>query len=168
MNRAERYRSLIEKLRKRKLRFVLAESCTGGLAAARLTGISGASEVFCGSMVTYRESVKTEWLGVSEDILSQHSAVSTEVTLAMARAVLKATPEASLAAAITGHLGPDAPEELDGILFAAILCRESQALNSRSVPSPQPIQYRLQETGRAARQQEAADFLLNLIEESLD
>ena len=168
MNRSKRNCGLIEKLRKRKMRFVLAESCTGGLAAARITGISGASEVFCGSMVTYRESVKSKWLGVSEEMLSQHSAVSAEVTLVMARAALKVTSEASLAAAITGHLGPNAPEELDGILFAAVLCRETQAPDSRPVPSPQPIQYRLQETGRAARQQEAADFLLNLIEESLD
>jgi len=167
MNRSERDRGLIEKLRKRQIRLVLAESCTGGMAAAQLTGISGASEVFCGSMVTYRESVKTEWLGVSEEMLSQHSAVSAEVTLAMARAALKATAEASLAAAITGHLGPDAPEELDGILFAAILCREAQALDSGAVPSPRPIQHRLQETGRAARQQEAADFLLDWIAKSL-
>jgi len=164
MNRSERYRDLIEKLRKRQIRLVLAESCTGGLVAARLTEIGGASEVFCGSMVTYRDAVKAGWLGISADMLLQHSAVSAEVTREMARAVLRATPEASLAVAITGHLGPDAPQALDGVLYAAILWRETPS----GADSPLiEVRHRLQTLGRVERQQEAAEFLLRWIEESV-
>jgi nicotinamide-nucleotide amidase len=159
---------LIDKLRTGSLRLVLAESCTGGLAAARLTGVAGASEVFCGSMVTYQEGIKSLWLGVPTALLKQHSAVSKEVTEAMVVAVLNATQDASVAAAITGHLGPDAPAELDGVVFVALLHRESVALDGTLLQSPCCVQYHLKKSGRVERQQEAADVLLNLVNESLD
>ena len=166
MNRAESYRGLIEKLRQRKIRLVLAESCTGGLAAARLTEISGASEVLCGSMVTYRQTAKTAWLGVAEEVLQEFSAVSAEVTREMGRAILRSTPEATLAAAITGHLGPDAPPALDGILYATILWRNEAA--SATETGLIEMQHRLQASTRVERQREAADFLLGLLERSMD
>ena len=159
---------LVEKLRCLQYRLVLAESCTGGLAAARLTSIAGVSDILCGSMVTYRENTKKQWLGVSEETLMQFSAVSEEVTLAMASAILNATPEASVAAAITGHLGPNAPEELDGIIFAAVAIRQAGARDVSSGPLPSCITTHLKTTERIERQHEAAGFLLSSISDSLN
>ncbi len=93
-------------LGKCRARLVLAESCTGGLLAARLTEIPGISEFFCGSHVVYRESSKSEWLGVKNTLLKKVSAVSADVAEAMVRGALEKTPEASIAGAITGYLGP--------------------------------------------------------------
>jgi len=154
---------LVEKLRRLQHRLVLAESCTGGLAAARLTSIAGASDILCGSMVTYRENTKKQWLGVSEETLTQFSAVSEEVTLAMASAILNATPEASVAAAITGHLGPHAPEELDGIIFAAVAIRQTDVRDESSGLQPSCVNAHLKTTERVKRQHEAAGFLLSSI-----
>ncbi len=88
-------------------RIVLAESCTAGMVSAALGMIPGISNHLCGSSVTYREETKMRWLGISADLLQAKSAVSREVTEAMAVAVLQRTPEAHCSAAITGHLGPN-------------------------------------------------------------
>ncbi|MFM7928628.1 MAG: CinA family protein, partial [Pirellula sp.] len=53
---------VIRLLRESNRRIVLAESCTGGLAAAWFTSVPGASDVFCGSMVVYRNDTKSQWL----------------------------------------------------------------------------------------------------------
>ena len=156
---------IVEKLRRRQLRLALAESCTGGLVAARLTSIAGASDVLCGSMVSYRDLTKREWLGISATGLEKFSSVSREITHAMAIAVLAETPEASLAAAVTGHLGPDAPPELDGALFVAVVFRDPDSNGDRTLIEDQ---YRLVASPRVARQAEAADFVLRQIDKSLD
>ncbi|MEK6270780.1 MAG: nicotinamide-nucleotide amidohydrolase family protein [Planctomycetales bacterium] len=155
----------MEKLRRRQLRLALAESCTGGLVAARLTSIAGASDILCGSMVSYRDLTKREWLGISATELEKFSSVSREITHAMAIAVLAETPEASLAAAVTGHLGPDAPPELDGALFVTVVFRDPDSNGDRTLIEDE---YRLEASPRVARQAEAADFVLRQIEKSLD
>ena len=101
------------------LRVVFAESCTAGRVAATMAEVPGVSEVLCGSFVTYRELSKVDWLQVPSYDLAKHSAVSQVVTSAMAEGALIRTRESSLAVAITGHLGPSAPEELDGKVFLA-------------------------------------------------
>jgi nicotinamide-nucleotide amidase len=106
-------------------RIVFAESCTCGMIAAVLGQVSGISEFLCGSIVTYRESSKTNWIGVSETTLAKHTAESIETTIEMAEGVLQKTPEATIAAAITGHFGPGAPEHVDGQIHIAILRRNA-------------------------------------------
>jgi len=93
-------------LAKKRRRLVLAESCTGGLLASLFTEIPGVSNVFCGSEVVYREASKRAWLGVRANTLGKRSAVSRETVEEMVKGVLKRTPEADLAGAITGYLGP--------------------------------------------------------------
>jgi PncC family amidohydrolase len=121
----ERIEELAEQLahllRSRPQRIVLAESCTGGRVAETLTRIPGISEFFCGSAVTYRNATKAAWLGVSISDLKneQIGPVSEQVAGQMCRGVLDRTPEADVAAAVTGHLGPDAPPELDGVVYVA-------------------------------------------------
>ena len=96
---------------------VFAESCTAGLAAATLATIPGISDFHCGSAVTYRNDTKHCWLGVREEDLERYTAVSDVVARQMAQGVLVRTPEADLAVSVTGHLGPNAPDGFDGLIF---------------------------------------------------
>lgn len=116
---------LAEKLRSRGLRIVFAESCTAGLLSATLSRVPGISEFLCGSAVTYRNGTKSAWLDVSTSDLSdpEIGPVSRTVAEQMCRGVLAQTPEADVAASVTGHLGPDAPPDLDGIAYVAVLLR---------------------------------------------
>jgi nicotinamide-nucleotide amidase len=115
---------VVEELRARTLRLVLAESCTGGLAAALLARIPGVSEFLCGSAVVYQVETKARWLRVSRPLLREPGPVSREVASAMAIGALATTPHANLAAAITGHLGPGAPPAQDGLIFLAVARRK--------------------------------------------
>jgi nicotinamide mononucleotide (NMN) deamidase PncC len=77
-------------------------------------------------MVTYRDETKTAYLGIEPRILMRHGPVSEMVAREMAERVLEMTPEATIAASITGHLGPDAPPKLDGVIYAAVALRYSE------------------------------------------
>jgi nicotinamide-nucleotide amidase len=100
--------------------FSCVESCTGGLFAAELTEIPGISVVFDRGFVTYGNRAKAEELGVPEDILEKHGAVSAECALAMARG-LGARTGSRLAIAVTGVAGPDGgtPEKPVGLVYIA-------------------------------------------------
>ena len=82
-----------------------AESCTGGLVASMLTSVPGSSEYFLGSVVSYANSVKHAVLGVSEEILKEHGAVSSECVSAMADGVRKLTGS-DFSVATSGIAGP--------------------------------------------------------------
>lgn len=82
-----------------------AESCTGGLIASMITSVPGSSEYFLGSVVSYANSVKHAVLGVSEDILKNYGAVSSECVGAMAEGVRKLTGT-DFAIATSGIAGP--------------------------------------------------------------
>ena len=83
----------------------LAESCTGGMIASRITDISGASEIFTHGFVTYSNHAKQQLLGVNESLIKTHGAVSKEVALAMAEGAL-ARSRADIAVSVTGIAGP--------------------------------------------------------------
>ncbi|MGY6411923.1 MAG: CinA family protein [Alkalilacustris sp.] len=91
------------------LRLVLAESCTGGMVAAALTDVPGASNVVERGFVTYSNAAKQELLGVRPGTLATHGAVSEAVAAEMAAGALAASP-ADLAVAITGIAGPGGSE----------------------------------------------------------
>jgi nicotinamide-nucleotide amidase len=116
-------RKLVERLKSLNLRIVLAESCTGGLASALLTRIPGVSEFHCGSAVVYQIATKAAWLGVPKSLLRNPGPVSREVAAKMAEGVLATTPHADIAGAVTGHLGPGAPPEQDGLVYIAFARR---------------------------------------------
>nr|WP_310522369.1 CinA family protein [Polymorphobacter sp.] len=88
----------------------MAESCTGGLVAAALTEIAGASDVVDRGFVTYSNEAKMEAIGVNRDILETFGAVSIAVAWAMAQGALKHS-HADIAVAITGIAGPDGGSE---------------------------------------------------------
>jgi competence/damage-inducible protein CinA-like protein len=91
--------------RSQGLTLATAESCTGGLVAARLTGVPGSSDVFLGGIVTYANEVKAAELGVPEELLERHGAVSAETAAAMAEGARERFG-ADVALAVTGVAGP--------------------------------------------------------------
>ena len=111
---------VIEKLRERGLLLATAESCTGGLCAKRLTDVAGASQVFCGGVVSYTNDVKMRLLGVKEETLTQFGAVSGETAREMAEGVRQATG-ADVAVSVTGVAGPSSDEmgNVVGTVFIA-------------------------------------------------
>lgn len=90
----------------RGLTVALAESCTGGLVAAAITEVAGSSGYFLGGVVSYSNEAKVALLGVPEELLAAHGAVSPEVAGAMA-AGARARFGADLAVGVTGVAGPD-------------------------------------------------------------
>lgn len=108
---------------------VLAESCTAGLIAATLARVSGMSRRLAGSFVVYQTASKTAWLGVSADTIQRHDVVSREVAESMATEALNRTPHATIAMSITGHLGPDAPANMDGVAWLAIARNGSKTIS---------------------------------------
>ena len=113
-------RQLAQVLFQKELRVVFAESCTGGLVSNALTRIAGISEWHCGSAVVYRIETKALWLGIGRDVLDDPGPVSRIVAGLMAENVLAKTPEADVAASVTGHLGPNAPADQDGLIFVGV------------------------------------------------
>ena len=93
-------------LKQRGETVTFAESCTGGLLAARLVGVPGASEVLHESHVTYSDAAKARVLGVKEETLAAHTAVSTETAIEMAEGARKISG-ADWAVSTTGYAGPD-------------------------------------------------------------
>ena len=86
-------------------RLSIAESCTGGLVACRITDVPGSSEVFTHGFVTYSNEAKSQLIGVSEETLAANGAVSLEVAGEMAMGALRASG-ADVAVSITGIAGP--------------------------------------------------------------
>jgi nicotinamide-nucleotide amidase len=84
---------------------VTAESCTGGLIAHLLTEIAGVSDYYLGGVVSYANSAKVKLLGVPEELINAHGAVSAEVAEAMARGIRESL-QADLGVSVTGIAGP--------------------------------------------------------------
>ena len=94
-----------KKLMQKGLKISFAESCTAGLAAAKFARYGGISASFDGSLVTYANHIKHEWLGVEDEILDTYGAVSEPCVKAMVKGTLSTT-NADFALAISGIAGP--------------------------------------------------------------
>jgi nicotinamide-nucleotide amidase len=107
-------------MRSRGWRLALAESCTGGLLGHLLTEFP-ASEFFVADAVTYANSAKTRLLGVDEDVLRGHGAVSAEVAAAMAEGIRRVC-EVDISLAVTGIAGPTggSPEKPIGLVYWSV------------------------------------------------
>jgi nicotinamide-nucleotide amidase len=145
---------------------VFAESCTGGLVSGELTKIAGISEHHCGGMVVYRNATKIAYLGIPADLLVHPGPVSPEVADQMALRVLRKTPEADIAVSVTGHLGPNAPAELDGRVFVGIARRNAK---NRRAKAPQVTVTPLicPRANRQKRQQWLVQQVLDLLGDEL-
>ncbi|MBF0272821.1 MAG: CinA family protein [Magnetococcales bacterium] len=121
-----------ERLIKSGLKVTTAESCTGGLIAARLSAIPGASSYLDMGLVSYANAVKQQWLGVDTALLETHGVVSREVAMAMAVGAIQASG-ADLSVAVTGIAGPDGgtPGKPVGTVHLAVRDRQGQTLEHR-------------------------------------
>ena len=112
---------LIEVLRSKGIRMSAAESCTGGMIGCMMTSISGSSDVFLGSAVTYSNESKERILGVSHQTLLDHGAVSEETAREMAKGAIDVYGS-DVSLAVTGIAGPGGatPEKPVGIVYIAV------------------------------------------------
>ena len=96
---------MIRELIEREQTLALAESCTGGFIANRVTNVPGSSEVFINGLVTYSNESKQRLLGVTAETLAQHGAVSEATVREMAEGA-RAKSKTDFALAVTGIAGP--------------------------------------------------------------
>ena len=99
----------------------VAESCTGGMVAERLTSISGSSRSFLGGAVVYSDQLKTLFAGVAPALLEEHGAVSKEVAVALAEGIRRKT-SATFGLGVTGIAGPGGgtEEKPVGLVYVAV------------------------------------------------
>jgi nicotinamide-nucleotide amidase len=125
-------RRVLDACAARKLKIAVAESCTGGLIAAALTEIAGASNVFERGFVTYSNEAKQDLLGAPAELIAAHGAVSAEVAEAMALGAL-AHSRAQLALSVTGVAGPGggSAEKPVGLVYFGLARSERPTLIQR-------------------------------------
>ncbi|MCL2104205.1 MAG: CinA family protein [Kiritimatiellaeota bacterium] len=142
--------ALIGTLREHGLTLALAESCTGGMVAMRVTSVPGASDVFLGGVVCYANAVKRDMLGVPQEMLDQHGAVSAPCAKAMAEGVRERLG-ADIAVSVTGIAGPGGgtPQKPVGLVFIGV-----------STPSGTRVDRHLFLGDRPSIRQHAADAAL--------
>ncbi|HTU14114.1 MAG TPA: competence/damage-inducible protein A [Solirubrobacterales bacterium] len=115
-------------------RLALAESCSAGLLAARITDVPGASKYFAGGVVSYSNQAKVDQLGVDPELIERHGAVSDEVAVAMAEGALERFG-ADVAVSITGIAGPDGgtEEKPVGLVCFHVVTAEGRSRSARPV-----------------------------------
>jgi PncC family amidohydrolase len=123
---------LVRQAQQRKLTLLTVESCTAGALARALSEVEGAAQTLHGGFVVYTKANKTAALGIPEDLIARHTAVSAPVARAMATGGLERTP-ADIAMAITGVAGPEPDEDGNpvGLAFIAAAHRDGRVLEER-------------------------------------
>lgn len=119
-------------LTENRLKITFAESCTAGLAAAKFSAFGGISAAFDGSLVTYANDIKRDWLGVDEALLQSYGAVSEECVRAMMSGAINAS-QADFALAISGIAGPNGASEQKpvGTVFVGALAKNGKSIVER-------------------------------------
>jgi nicotinamide-nucleotide amidase len=154
----EQAERLMHRLCDKGLTIATAESCTGGMLAALLTDIEGASHGFDRGFVTYTNVAKAELLGINPSLLNQNDAVSEVVAREMAEGALRRS-EADIAIGITGFAGPAGPGHEEGLVHIAIARR-----NGRTVHREQHFGAR----GRGIIRVQSLKAMLQMLEEALE
>jgi nicotinamide-nucleotide amidase len=122
-------------LQMRGATLAVAESCTGGLLADRITSISGSSRYFLGGAVVYSNELKTEFANVPASLIKKHGAVSREVAIALAEGIRKRC-KATFGIGITGVAGPAGGTEAKpvGLVFHALAAENGTQVEERKFP----------------------------------
>ncbi len=122
-------------LQMRNASLAVAESCTGGLLAERITTVSGSSRYFLGGAVVYSNALKTAFADVPESLIEKHGAVSSEVAVALAEGIRKRCG-ATFGIGITGVAGPNGgtPEKPVGLVFHALASEKETQVEQRNFP----------------------------------
>jgi nicotinamide-nucleotide amidase len=125
---------VVDKAGAEGLLIAAAESCTGGMVAAAITDVPGASAVFERGFVTYSNEAKSELLGVAPDLIDRHGAVSREVASAMAAGALSHS-RADVAISVTGVAGPSGGSAAKpvGLVWFALAARSEAVHVERRV-----------------------------------
>jgi PncC family amidohydrolase len=141
---------VLDLARAQGLTIAAAESCTGGLVAVRLTSVPGSSDAFAGGVVAYDNRLKRELLGVSDEVLSRHGAVSAEAAAAMARGAREGVG-ADVSVSVTGVAGPGGgtPEKPVGLVY----------LHATTPTAEEAMELRLPGDRAAVRRRAAASAL---------
>src|SRR5208282_5464635 len=113
----------------RQSTLAVAESCTGGLVAQRITAVPGSSRSFLGGAVVYSDPLKTSFANVPPELIAQHGAVSAEVASAMAEGIRKRTG-ATLGVGVTGIAGPTGGTESKPVGLVYFAVSDSQKTDS--------------------------------------
>lgn len=131
---SEKVSELVRVLRDNELTVGFAESCTGGLLSSLMTEQAGVSDVFMGSVVSYDNKVKQNFLKVSKATLKNEGAVSSDVAKQMAEGALK-NLEVSVAASITGVAGPSggSKEKPVGTVFISVAGFKSEKKKNKKM-----------------------------------
>jgi nicotinamide-nucleotide amidase len=116
---------IISTLKKQNLTIGTAESCTGGFVANQLVQVSGASDVFWGSVISYHNEVKMQQLNVPQEEILQHGAVSTEVALSMVNGLCQKW-NLDVGISTTGIAGPNGgtAEKPVGLVYVAVRIKD--------------------------------------------
>ena len=152
MTTAER---LVQALTEKKMTCATAESCTGGGVGYAITGVSGASAVFWGGVVSYDNSVKRDVLGVPDDVLATKGAVSSECAAAMAEGARRLL-KTNLAVSTTGIAGPcgGTAEKPVGLVWFGVASESGTITEKKMFPGDR-------ESVRSAAIEHAMGLLLN-------
>ena len=147
--------TLVRALTEKRMTCATAESCTGGGVGYTITGVSGASAVFWGGVISYDNSVKRDVLGVPEEVLATKGAVSSECAAAMAdgaRRLLKT----DLAVSLTGIAGPGggSAEKPVGLVWFGLASKDGTITGKKVFPGDR-------ESVRSAAIEHALGLLLN-------
>lgn len=147
-------------LKEHGLTVAVAESCSGGLLAKRITDIPGSSAVFEMGAVTYADRIKTQLLGVPEEMLKEHGAVSEPVAAAMAEGIRREAGS-SIGIGITGIAGPDGgtDEKPVGLIYVG--------LNDENGTVVQRVKVFSKRRPRSYYRHTAASFALDMIRRRL-
>ena len=113
----------------RQATLAVAESCTGGLVAQRITGVPGASRSFLGGAVVYSDAMKTTLAGVPAELIAEHGAVSAAVARALAEGI-RARTGAALGLGITGIAGPTGATETKPVGLVHIAVADAQGCDA--------------------------------------
>ncbi len=122
--------------------FAVAESCTGGLIAKRITDLPGASAVFLGGCITYTNEIKQALLGVKKESLDEYTAVSEQVAMEMAKGVRERTG-ADIGISATGYAGPGGGDGEKGVgtVFLGISTARGESFRRLSLSSRRSREY---------------------------
>lgn len=153
-------KALGDRLRSKRLKLAVAESCTGGWIAKSVTDVAGSSQWFDRGFVVYSNRAKTDLLGVAAQSLLQYGAVSEQVAVEMVQGALTRS-HADIALAVTGIAGPDggAPEKPVGLVWIASRRRGREVVAA---------EHRFDGDRDAVRRAAVAAALQRLIDETTD
>lgn len=151
---------VVTKLLKAQKTIVSAESCTGGMFAAALTDVQGASQVFKRGYVTYSNESKIEDLGVNSETIDKYSVISEETAVEMAEKAMKKAG-ADLGISVTGIAGPeDVDGKKSGLIYIALTFGDK-------IAKPQVVKLETGRKDRVKNRHHAVMAMLDLINKNI-